>query len=57
MVLNKCFRNPYREYTIDDLVKECNKALIKADKSEVSKRTIQKDISALSDIYRIIEEK
>ena len=28
-VLNKCFRNRYREYTIDDLVDECNKALLK----------------------------
>ena len=26
-VLNRCFRNRYREYTIDDLVDECNKAL------------------------------
>ena len=24
-VLNRCFRNKYREYTIDDLVDECNK--------------------------------
>lgn len=39
-VLNKCFRNRYREYTIDDLVDECNKALRKADKPDVSKRTI-----------------
>ena len=23
-VLNKCFRNLYREYTIDDLVEACN---------------------------------
>ena len=39
-VLNKCFRNRYREYTIDDLVDECNKALRKADKPDVSKRNI-----------------
>ncbi len=46
-VLNKCFRNKYREYTINDLVDECNKALRKADKPEVSKRTIQNDIVQL----------
>ena len=46
-VLNRCFRNKYREYTIDDLVDECNKALRKADKPEVSKRTIQNDIVQL----------
>ena len=28
-VLNKCFRNRYREFTIDDLVEECNKAMSK----------------------------
>ena len=44
-VLNKCFRNRYREYTIDDLVDECNKALRRMDKSDVSKRTIQNDIN------------
>lgn len=31
-VLNECFRNPYRDYTIDDLVDECNKALRRLDK-------------------------
>ena len=46
-VLNRCFRNRYREYSIDDLVDECNKALRKADKPEVSKRTIQNDIAQL----------
>ena len=35
-VLNKCFRNRYREYTIDDLVDECNKALRRMDKPDVS---------------------
>lgn len=40
-VLNKCFRNKYKEYTIDDLVDECNKALRRIDKQEVSKRTIK----------------
>lgn len=48
-VLNKCFRNRYREYTIDDLVEECNKALLREYDIErgVSKRTIQVDIANL----------
>ena len=56
-VLNKCFRNRYREYTIDDLVDECNKALRRMDKPDVSKRTIQNDIATLETDYgiRLIE--
>lgn len=46
-VLNKCLRNRYREYTIDDLVNECNKALRAIDMPEISKRTIQYDIEKL----------
>lgn len=53
-VLNRCFRNRYREFTIDDLVAECNKALRKADKQDVSKRTIQNDINLLEADYGII---
>ena len=53
-VLNKCFRNRYIEYTIDDLVDECNKALQKIDKPDVSKRTIQNDINVLEAEYGII---
>lgn len=52
-VLNKCFRNRYREYTIDDLVDECNKALHRIDKPDVSKRTIQNDINMLEADYGI----
>ena len=52
-VLNKCFRNRYREYTIDDLVDECNKALLRMDKPDVSKRTIQNDINTLEADYGI----
>ena len=52
-VLNKCFRNRYREYTIDDLVDECNKALRRIDKQDVSKRTIQNDINTLEADYHI----
>ena len=46
-VLNECLRNRYREYTIEDLVEECNKALCKIDKPEISKRTVQNDIQQL----------
>ena len=53
-VLNKCFRNRYREYTIDDLVDECNKALRRMDKPDVSKRTIQNDINILEVDYGIM---
>ena len=53
-VLNKCFRNKYREYTIDDLVDECNEALRRADKPDVSKRTVQNDINILEADYGII---
>lgn len=52
-VLNECFRNPYRDYTIDDLVDECNKALRRLDKLEVSKRTIQNDIVNMETDYGI----
>ena len=52
-VLNKCFRSKYREYTIDDLVDECNKALRRMDKPDVSKRTIQNDINTLEADYHI----
>jgi len=70
-VLNKCFRNRYREYTIDDLVDECNKALRKIDKPDVSlsfgpdvevisptvlKEEMKKKISAMCYNYRIDEE-
>ena len=53
-VLNKCFRNRYRDYTIDDLVDECNKALRRIDKPDVSKRTVQNDINILEADYGIL---
>ena len=52
-VLNDCFRDPFRKYTIDDLVAECNKAMLKLGKPEVSKRTIQNDIMTLETDYGI----
>ena len=53
-ILNRCFRNRYKEYTIDDLVDACNDALRKADKQDFSKRTIQNDINTLEADYGIM---
>lgn len=53
-ILNRCFRNRFQEFTIDDLVDACNAALRKADKQDVSKRTIQNDINTLEADYGII---
>ena len=55
-ILNRCFRNRYKEYTIDDLVDACNDALRKADKQDVSKRTIQNDINTLEADYGIMHD-
>lgn len=47
-VLNDCFRNRHRDYTIDDLIEECNRTIEqKLNMPGVSKRTIQNDISEL----------
>lgn len=48
-VLNDCFRNRHRKYTIDDLVEACANAMerIYDDSKGVSKRTIQNDINNL----------
>ena len=51
-VLNRCFRNKYKDYTIEDLTRECNEALREIGKS-VSKRTIQNDINDLETNYGI----
>lgn len=50
-VLNRCFRDLYRKYTIDDLVDACNAVLRKQDRPEVSKRTIQNDIANMEMEY------
>lgn len=52
-VLNKCFRNRFREYTKYDLTDECNKALRSVDKQDVSVRTILNDINNLEADYGI----
>ena len=45
--LDRCFRNPGRSYSIDDLVDECNKVLEESDPSTsgVKKRQVYKDIN------------
>lgn len=45
-VLDKCFRNPGRKYYIDDLLEECNKAMIELDPSSsgIGKRQLYVDI-------------
>lgn len=44
--LDRCFRNPGRQYTLDDLMEECNKALYDHDGIEdgIRRRQLQKDI-------------
>jgi predicted DNA-binding transcriptional regulator YafY len=45
-VLDKCFKNTGRNYNIDDLVDECNSAILDIDPNGrgVSKRQVQEDI-------------
>lgn len=45
-VLDKCFRNPGRQYSIDDLTEECNKALAELDPNSegIKRRQIYYDI-------------
>lgn len=45
-VLDKCFRNPGRNFFIDDLIDECNKILTEIDQSSngISRRQIFEDI-------------
>lgn len=54
-VLNRCFRNRYREFTIDDLVEECSKAMRQEldMNAGISKRTVQNDIANLETNYHI----
>jgi len=44
--LDKCLKNKYRKYTLDDLMDECSEALFEFEGKEsfVSKRTIQLDL-------------
>lgn len=47
--LDKCFRNRFKQYTLEDLIEECSEALFEYEGKEsfVSKRTIQLDIQTL----------
>jgi len=47
--LDQCLRNKYKDYTIDDLVEACSKALYEQESREdgVSKRTVQGDIQVM----------
>ena len=44
--IDRCLRNKYKKYTLDDLIEECSEALFEFEGKEayVSKRTIQLDI-------------
>ncbi|WP_312825672.1 WYL domain-containing protein [Epilithonimonas sp.] len=44
--LDKCLKNKYKKYTLEDLIDECSEALFEFDGKEsfVSKRTIQLDL-------------
>jgi len=44
-VLDRCFRNPGKEYTLDDLQDACNEALFELEGREgIQRRQLQKDI-------------
>lgn len=47
--LDKCFRNQFKNYTLEDLIEECSEALFEYEGKEsfVSKRTIQLDIQMM----------
>ena len=47
--LDRCLRNRYRRYTIDDLIEECSNALYEMEGIDkgISKRTIQGDINVM----------
>ena len=44
--IDRCLRNKYKKYTLEDLIEECSEALFEFEGKEayVSKRTIQLDI-------------
>ena len=45
-VLDRCFRNPGRQYTLDDLLEACNEALFELEGNDkgIQRRQLQKDI-------------
>ena len=54
-VLDRCFRNPGRNYTLDDLLEECNKAIWERDPDAdgIKRRQLQYDIHDMEDIFGI----
>lgn len=48
-VLDQCFRNRNRQYTIDDLVDACNDAIGDIYGGSISVRTIRDDIKFMRD--------
>ena len=48
-VLNECFRNQHKHYTLDDLVDACNEALKDIYGVSISKRTLYDDIDFMKD--------
>lgn len=46
-ILDKCFRNPYKRYFIDDLIYSCNEVLMEIDQDSkgISRRQILDDIA------------
>lgn len=48
-ILDRCFSNFGRQYTIDDLVEEVNDRLLDINGTEVSLRQIREDIKFMRD--------
>lgn len=48
-VLNECFRNQHKHYTLDDLMDACNEALKDIYGVSISKRTLYDDIDFMKD--------
>lgn len=46
-VIDRCLRDPRREYHIRDLLEECNRTMMETYGTVISLRTIQYDISIL----------
>lgn len=44
--LDKCLKNKYKQYTLEDLIDQCSEALFELEGKEsfVSKRTVQLDL-------------
>ena len=47
--IDKCLQNPYRQWTLNDLIEACSQALYEYEGKDfnVSKRTVQHDIQVM----------